>query len=337
MVMISNPFLWLSENQSWKADTNDPKLKTDPKEVKRSDGDQSEQLSQIGSEKMSDGSKETLLKKMSELHKLQEHYNKLSHAYRHQQLDKREAADTQKFNTELTKTLEKRSEELREVQGGYSSLLQEREAQMEDGEGLALARKTIHDLTKTVRQIETDSRTQQMEMTVLKDLFKNETAKWDKAMELKATAEQQVEQLRSELESTQRHLQLCKDDLFRLQPMAQMPDTEVVKEFESVCQDVISWIDVEISAFEKTYPNAEQGQIFSGGAIPEAVYLLEQFPTFGEYWVRFLIHHCLHYTVFSRAVYLLGLPKETKQYLQAAEESMASLEPRRGTSSLIKR
>ena len=337
MVMISNPFLWLTENQSWKADINDPKLKTDPEEVQRSDGDQSEQLSQIGSEKMSDGSKETLLKKMSELHKLQQRYNKLSHAYRHQQLDKREAADTQKFNTELTKTLEKRSEELREVQGGYSSLLQEREAQMEDGEGLALARKTIHDLTKTVRQIETDSRTQQMEMTVLKDLFKNEKAKWDKAMELKATAEQQVEQLRSELESTQRHLQLCKDDLFRLQPMAQMPDTEVVKEFESVCQDVISWIDVEISAFEKTYPNAEQGQIFSGGAIPEAVYLLEQFPTFGEYWVRFLIHRCLHDNVFSRAVYLLGLPKGTKQYLQAAEESMASLEPPRGTSSLIKR
>ena len=172
-------------------------------------------------------------------------------------------------------------------------------------------------------------------MVVLKDDSKSREADLEQTIRLRTLAEQKWKQLRSELETTQKHLQVCKDDLFRLQPMAQLPDTEIVKEFESTCQDIISWIDVEISAFEKSYPSAEPGQIFSGGQIPEVDYLLEQHPAFGEHFVRFVIHHCLHDCMFSRSVYLLGLPKEIKQYLQAAEKRKASLEPPRGMFLLI--
>ena len=129
---------------------------------------------------------------------------------------------------------------------------------------------------------------------------------------------------------------MCKDDLFRLQPMSQLPDTEIVKDFESMCQDIISWIDVEISAFEKSHPSAESSDIFSVGQSFEATYLLNRFPTFGEYLVRYVIHQCLRTLMFSRSVYLLGLPKETKEYLQAAEERMANLEPPRGILSSIR-
>ena len=273
------------------------------------------------------------LKRTDELHKLQQSYNELSHAYRHQQLDKREVADTKKWNAKLEETLQKRSEDSRKAQERYSSLLRKYNAQMGDVEKLALAKKTSDDLRKTAESsIEANFRSHQQEMILLKGELRSQTAGLDEMEMLKAAAEHKAEQLRSELDATRGQLQLCKDDLFRLQPMAQVPDTEIIKAFESVCQDVISWIDVEISAFEKLYPSAEPSEIFSGGALPEAIHLLEQYPTLGEYLVRYVVHSSLHETMFSRSVYLLGLPEETKQCLQAAEDRMATFKQSRGTN-----
>ena len=197
-------------------------------------------------------------------------------------------------------------------------------------EELTVARKTTQDLRKKLDETEFSFHTQTKEMEVLKLRLNKQETNLDKAMGSKTAAEQEAEQLRSELNATWSQLQVCKDDLFRLQPLAQIPDTEIIKEFESICQDVVSWIDVEISAFEKSHPSAKSGQIFSGGQSFEATNLLERFSTFGEYLVRSVVHRCLRNTMFSRSVYLLGLPNEIKRYLQAAEERMANLEPPRG-------
>ena len=293
----------------------------------RSDFAESEGVAPAGCTRTSERIKAQLLEKTGELHTLQQHYDELSHAHRNQRLTLREVADTKKSNTELEETLQKRSKELQKAQGRYASLLREHKAKMkEDVEELALTRKNAENIF----------RSHQQEMTAINGALTSQTEDLNNTKRLKRAAENRSEQLRSELEITQGQLRLCKDDLFRLQPMAQVPDTEIVKEFGSICQDVIGWIDIEISAFEKSYPSAEPSKIFSGGRFPNIRYMLEQFPTFGEYWVRYVVHNCLYGTIFSRSVYLLGLPEKTKQCLQAAEERMASLEPPRGLSSLIK-
>ena len=315
---------------------NTAKQNTDIEDAERSDCAESEAMGQVERIKTYERSKTTLLKKKDELHKPQQGYNELSLGQRHQQLDKREVADVKKSKPELKETLQKRSEDLPKAQERDSSLLREHKARLDDIERLALARKTADDLRKTIREVEANSRTYQKETNILRAALKDQKADLDKMMGLKMAAENKSEQVRSELQTVRRQLQLCKDDLFRLQPVAQLPDTEIVEDFESVCQDVIGWIDEEVSAFEKSFPSAQPSQIFLGGAIPEAIHLLQRFPTFGEYWVRYIVHFCLYKDIFSRSVYLLGLPKEFKQCLQAAEERMVILEPPKGTFFSIK-
>lgn len=313
-------------------DANNLKRKIDLKAFKRSVYAQSEHLAELRHEKMLEGSKVTL-PKMGGPHPLQHRSNELADADRRHQLDKQELADTNKMNSELRKVIRKKSEELRKVQERYNDLLQEHK---DDVGELTQAKKINHSLRESLRQNEADLRAYQKDMTELRGVLKGRQADLDQTTGLKQAAEKKAEQLRSELETTRGQLKVCKDDLFRLQPSAQLPDTAIVKDFESLCQDVISWIDMEISAFEKSYPNAYPGQIFSGGGFPEVLHLLEQFPTFGEYWVRYVVHRCLHDTMFSGSVYLLGLPLGVKQYLQAAEQRMARLEPPRGTSFPVK-
>ena len=294
-------------------------------------------MAQAGHVKTAERVKAPPLKRRDELQKLQQPSNKLSPFHGHQQLDKREVAVTKKVNTELEDALKKKSEDLRTVQERYSNLLRDHKVLKHNVEELALAKKTAVDLKEKLREMEARFRTHQKEVTTLQTALKTQKDELDNMMKLKRTAEQKLKQLHSELEITRGQLRLCKDDLFRLQPMAQVPDTEIVKDYDSICQDVICWIDMEVSTFEKTHPKAELSDIFSGGAIPEAISMLDQFSTSGEYWVRFVVHYCLHNFLFSRSVYLLGLPKEIKQCLQAAEDRMAKLEPPRGTSSSIKK
>lgn len=347
--------LGFTGNQPLKAHGNNAKQNTDIEDVERSDDAESEAMAQVGRIKTSERSKTTLLKKSDEPHKPQQRNNEPSLAQRHQQLGKREVTEAKRLNTELTETkklnielteTKKRNIELTEslqniskdlpmAQERYNSLLREHKARLDGVEELALARKTANDLREALRRSEANSRTHQKETAILKAALEDQKVDLDRMMGLKVAAEHKSEQARSEFETVRRQLRLCKDDLFRLQPMAQLPDTEIVKDFESICQDIIGWIDVEVSAFEKSYPSAVPSQIFSGGCNPDAIHLLEHFPTFGEYFVRYVVHYCLYNAMFSRSVYLLGLPKEVKKCLQAAEHRMATLEPPRGTFSSI--
>ena len=324
----------LIAKQRPKVESRDSRQNIDIKDIERSDRAENQEMAQAGRMKPSEGGKAALVKGRDGLPKSQQPYNELSSTHIHQQLDKREVAVTKKVNTELEDALQENSEDSLAAHERYKSLLRENKALKDDLEELALAKKTVRGLREQVGKMEAYSRTHQKEMAMLQDALTTRKADLDKAIELNTAAEHKSKKLQSELETTWTQLQLCKDDLFRLQPMAQPPDSEIIKDFESMCQDIIGWIDAEISSFEKSYPSAELSHIFSGGDLPEAIYLLQQFPTFGEYWVRWVVHRSLYNNMFSRSVYLLGLPKEMKQCLQAAEKRMASLEPPRGSSSI---
>lgn len=142
--------------------------------------------------------------------------------------------------------------------------------------------------------------------------------------------------LQGKLVASQEALTKCRDDLFRLQPMAEVADSSIVKELEIVSQEVVHWIEAEVAAFEKAHPEAGPEDIFSVGKNKGVATFLQHHPAAGEHLARYLIHRFFRANLFGRRFYLLGLTEGIAQLLQKAEHSMAKLDPPRGTSDLKK-
>lgn len=149
-----------------------------------------------------------------------------------------------------------------------------------------------------------------------------------------------VEAFNSDLEdkfaASQEELSRCKDDLFSLQPMAQVADSSIVRELEIVGQEVVHWIEAEVAAFMTANPQAEPEHIFSVGKDKNAAIILQHHPAAGEHLARYLVHRFFQANLFGKKFYLLGLTEETAQSLQKVEDTMGKIDPPRGTSSLDK-
>lgn len=136
--------------------------------------------------------------------------------------------------------------------------------------------------------------------------------------------------IHDKLVATGRELSRCKDDLFSMQPLVQTPDSVICREFESVGQQIIHWVEAEVAAFEKAYPQEKLDYIFSAGQDKYASTFLRQNPGAGEHLARYLIHRFLGDNLFGKKMYLLGLKGQTTHMLREAESTMASLDPPRG-------
>ena len=137
-------------------------------------------------------------------------------------------------------------------------------------------------------------------------------------------------ELQKTLQASEEKLSQCKDDLFSLQGVAQIPDSTISNRFESICQQIVHWIDTEVATFEKAHPEAEPDHIFSGGQVKPSADFLEQHSSAGEHLARYHIHELLGLHVFGKSVYFFGLPEETAQLLREAELKLAELDPPRG-------
>ncbi len=137
--------------------------------------------------------------------------------------------------------------------------------------------------------------------------------------------------LQAFLTVSREELSKCKDDLFSLQRVTQIPDSTIFKRFESIGQQSVHWIDAETAAFETAHPEAELEDVFSVGRDKKATKFLRLYPDAGEHLARYLIHRFLQKNVFGKRIYLFGLPEETANLLQVAELRMAELDPPRGT------
>ena len=137
-------------------------------------------------------------------------------------------------------------------------------------------------------------------------------------------------ELQKSLQASEKQLSQCKDDLFSLQGVAQIPDSTISKRFESICQQIVHWIDTEVARFEKAYPEAEPDLLFSGSKHKPSTDFLQQHPGAGENLVRYHIHRLLGLHVFEKSVYFFGLPEETARLLGEAELKLAEFDPPRG-------
>lgn len=162
--------------------------------------------------------------------------------------------------------------------------------------------------------------------------YKKQDAEVKGLVSFLSNAEIHRQEMDIKLAISQQQLQACKDDLFRMQPQAQIPDMDISKGFDAICQCIIGWVETEISIFEKAHPTISTEDLFSAAGDSNVFLMLQEFPESGEYLIRYEIHQCLQETMFGKEIFLLGLPEKTAAILQQAERSMKGMEPHRGTS-----
>ena len=142
----------------------------------------------------------------------------------------------------------------------------------------------------------------------------------------------ELQNLRQKLAASQRELSACKDDLFRLQPIAQTPDSDISKNFDFICQQIVNWIDGELLEFEHANPNLSQKDFFLVGGDNRVARHHRDTNELGEYLSRSMIHCYLLAKLLGPSCSPLGLTEDAQEWLQRTKRSMAKLDPPRGTA-----
>ena len=110
----------------------------------------------------------------------------------------------------------------------------------------------------------------------------------------------ELQQERSNLAASEADLTACKDELFRLKPIAQVPDSRVAKEFENLCQQITNWVEAEVAIFEKAHPEEGQEHVFSIGEDNNAAQFMARHPRGGEHLAVYMIHDWLQDNLFGQ-------------------------------------
>lgn len=190
-----------------------------------------------------------------------------------------------------------------------------------------------NELSKTKRKIATAKRASERRVQNLQKKVKDSQQDLRKCQKTVHHLQDKIEDLqdvRTKLKACQEELSACKDDLFRLQPLAQTSDSHISKEFHSLGQQIVHWIEAEVASFDQAHPEKEPNNIFSIGEDKDASTFLRQYPTAGEHLARYMVNRYLAKYMFGRNISVLGLPEETAQFLLNAEQSLARLDPPRG-------
>lgn len=136
--------------------------------------------------------------------------------------------------------------------------------------------------------------------------------------------------LTKELHATQRNLEACKDEIFRLQPMQQVSDCSVAEEFEGFQRRVDNWLNAQFAAYDARYSIMTSENSFICKSDQHATKLFRAHPDSEEYLVKYRLNACLCGVIFSNGLSALGLPKRQISFIGRLESLMSGPEIDRG-------
>ena len=146
-----------------------------------------------------------------------------------------------------------------------------------------------------------------------------------------AQNEHDLQIVRTQLANAREELSSCKDDLFRMQPITQVPDTDILRDFEQVCENIVGWIDEELLFFEKANPESQEGQLFSNAGSDYLAYLLRSFPDIGEDLVGYEVHRLLQKSILNSDNYFFAMNNESAEFFKSLEYNMLNSNPPKGS------
>ena len=144
----------------------------------------------------------------------------------------------------------------------------------------------------------------------------------------------QIQTLQESNMKLEKELQACKDDLFRMQPANQIPDSTIKQRYEDLDNRICDWIDSEISHYTDKWQRKHPGtqpKLFHHNGNAELRGFLRQYPdTGGEHVIRRMIHRYLQEALFTDHVILFSLGPDDTQLLKYIEEGMSNMRPPKG-------
>jgi len=153
----------------------------------------------------------------------------------------------------------------------------------------------------------------------------------------KANAELSVRKLQKLNKDLSENLTECKDDLLRLQPPSQTPDSELAEQYSSLAQQISRWVDDEIE--DSTATGVRFDGLTSNEDLPQSLqpYLTDDHIRLGKkhlnaqpYILRYIIHCYLESCILGDDINLFGLDSRTVALFEGIEQGLHELEPPRG-------
>jgi DNA repair exonuclease SbcCD ATPase subunit len=160
-----------------------------------------------------------------------------------------------------------------------------------------------------------------------------------KADERAEKAESKQHEWQIEARTIADELAQCKDELFGLQPRNEVTDTHVATLWDTLCQQIIRWVDDEAEFASELIPRLKELQshnqlsdlvIKYWGPDRQIIVRNHKMTDDLDCLLRYNIHCLLENYVFDESIYFFGLKETDKYLLQLIETSMGSLKPPRG-------
>ncbi|KAL8681935.1 MAG: hypothetical protein Q9186_001943 [Xanthomendoza sp. 1 TL-2023] len=138
--------------------------------------------------------------------------------------------------------------------------------------------------------------------------------------------EQELESTRATVTHLKHKIQVCKDDLFNMQPRGKRPDSEVAQAYNDLHGHISIRMEGEISKFEANWEKHHHGPLpdmFHHGDVGAVKKLLLAYPKLGgEYVVRCILQAGLQNLVFAQDILFLGLSDSGTALLRQIEKSI---------------
>ncbi|KAL8786639.1 MAG: hypothetical protein Q9213_002668 [Squamulea squamosa] len=130
----------------------------------------------------------------------------------------------------------------------------------------------------------------------------------------------------------ERELQACKNEIFKMQPISKIPDSEVAQLYDDLHVYILIWVESQIAGFRTKFRKEHNGplpSVFHHGDVLQLEELLAAFPIYCvEYLVCFVLENMLSITVFAKRIVLHGLNSQDTVLLQRIERSITQDRPR---------
>ncbi|KAL8884324.1 MAG: hypothetical protein Q9215_007597 [Flavoplaca cf. flavocitrina] len=161
------------------------------------------------------------------------------------------------------------------------------------------------------------------------------------ANEEKAAYENKLQTLQKQNARLNEDLTECRDDILRLQPPSQIPDSKIAEEYSSLYQQIASWVDDEADDTQSMEArltdlatDKEAPELLRAYLDPDLIRLTKKYSDAEPLVLRYIIQLHLHRVILADDTYLFGLDEHNITMLRSVEHAMEALEPKRDTLTI---
>ena len=168
-------------------------------------------------------------------------------------------------------------------------------------------------------------------------LIESMTIQTREANEEKDNAENSVKRLQRQVRDLNENLTECKDDLLRLQPPSQVPDSEVSDLYATLAQHISRWADdateeedLVATRFEDLLKADEVPGLLGKYLGRDHLKIAKKYPDSQPHIIQLIIHRYVEETILDPDLYVFGLDAQNITLMKEIERGMENLEPPRG-------